>query len=211
MRARFERVENNAQQATSQLGKLNSYLEFKEQASFDFLAGESVFIADQAEWIATSKSSSNPDGVLFLTDQRLIFEQKETIGKTLGLFGGKKVQTLQWALPLNQIGTAEPENKGLFGGKDLVHLKLMSGAPYAEITVEVKGGVQAKFWAAQVMRMIRGEVRNERAVELAPELTAALRNAPTECPVCGATLPALVADQRQITCDYCGTLIRVSA
>jgi prefoldin subunit 5 len=210
MRDRFERLQTNTQQATSELQKFNTYLDRKEQASFDFLAGESVFIADEAEWIATNKASSNPDGVLYLTDQRLIFEQKETTGKTLGLFGGKKVQALQWALPLNQVGEAAPENKGLFGGKDLVHLKLMSGAPYAEITVEIKGGVQAKFWAAQIMRMIRGEVQSERTVELSPDVAEALRNAPTECPVCGATLPPLVAGQRQINCTYCGTLVRVS-
>jgi gas vesicle protein len=209
MRDRFERLQDNAEQATNELRKFNKYLERKEAASFDFLAGESVFIADEAEWVATNNAKSDPDGVLYLTDQRLIFEQKETTGKTLGLFGGKKVQALQWALPLNQIGEATPENKGLFGGKDLVHLKLMSGAPYPQITVEVKGGVQAKFWAAQIMRMIRGEVQNERAAELDAAVVEALRDAPTECPVCGATLPALVAGQRQINCAYCGTLIRV--
>lgn len=210
MRESFARLRDNANQATSELRKYNTYLERKEAASFDFLAGESVFMADEAEWVATNKSSSDPDGVLYLTDQRLIFEQKETTGKTLGLFGGKKVQSLQWALPLNQIGEAKPENKGLLGGKDLIHLTLMSGAPYPSITVEVKGGVQAKFWSAQVMRMIRGEVQNERAVELDPEVTEALRSAPTECPVCGATLPPLVANQRQLNCSYCGTLVRVS-
>ena len=38
-----------------------------------------------------------------------MFEQKETTGKMLGLFGGKKVQELEWELPLHQIFKSFPE------------------------------------------------------------------------------------------------------
>lgn len=202
----YSSLSQDINQTTSHLSKLNWYCDQKDEASFDFLAGETLFLAADAEW---ANGNDKPDGILFLTDQRLIFEQKEKTGKTLGLFGGKKVQEVEWAIPLNQIEAVEPENKGLFGGKDMLHFTLGSDAPYAKITVEVKGGVDCKFWAKQVQRMIRGETNDERAIEPDPELIEQIRTAPTECHVCGGTLPMLVAGQNQVNCPYCGTVIRI--
>jgi hypothetical protein len=192
-----------------QLRKINWYLDQRDEASFSFLAGESVFLAAQAEWVATGKGGKDPDGILYLTDQRLLFEQKETTGKTLGMFGGKKTQELEWEIPLNKIERVEAENKGLFGGKDMLNFTLSSGAPYPRLTIEVKGGVASKFWAAQITRMISGGANDERAVQPDAETLEAIRSAPTACHVCGATLPRLVASQTQITCEYCGAVIRI--
>jgi hypothetical protein len=139
----------------------------------------------------------------------MIFEQKETTGKTLGLFGGKKAQEVKWDVPLNLVQSVEAENKGLFGGKDMLHFGLKSGAKYPQITVEVKGGVACKFWAAQVQRMISGDTKDERAIQPDAETVAALQKAPTACPSCGGTLPQLVANQRQLDCGYCGATIRI--
>ena len=83
----------------------------------------------QAEWVATGKGGDDPDGIVYLTDQRLLFEQKEKTGKKLGLFGGKQTQELEWELPLNLIEKVQAENKGLFGGKDMLHFELGAGAP----------------------------------------------------------------------------------
>src|SRR5690606_30706919 len=135
--------------------------------------------------------------------------QKEKTGKKLGLFGGKQTQELEWGIPLHQIESVQAENKGFLGGKDMLTFALGSGAPYRQIVVEVKGGVQSKFWAAQINRMIKGETDDERAIQPDPEMLEAMRNAPTECFSCGGTLPKLVASQRQIECSYCGSVVRV--
>src|SRR5690606_10389450 len=100
-------------------------------------SGESVFIAAEAEW---DDNRDKPDGYLFVTNQRVLFEQNEKTGKKFGMFGGSQTQQLLWETPLNAIEQITPEDKGLFGGKDLIHLKLGSGAPYAQIKLEVKGG-----------------------------------------------------------------------
>ena len=57
--------------------------------------------------------------------------------------------------------------------------------------------------------MISGDVSNERAIEPDPELVERLRKAPTECHVCGGTLPQIVAGQNQVECRYCGSVVRV--
>lgn len=200
----------DASQAVDQLEDINWYLDQKDEASFKFLAGEALFLAAKAEWVATGKGKNDPDGILYLTDQRLIFEQKETTGKTLGLFGGKKVQEIEWEIPLHQITDVKAENKGFFGGKDMLYFTLKQGAPHApQITVEVKGGVACKFWAAQVQRMLSGNTKDERAIQSDAEALEAIKKAPSACPSCGGTLPMLVAGQHQIDCVYCGAVIRV--
>ncbi len=196
-------------QTISQLANITWYLDQKDEASFKFLAGEALFLAAKAEWVQTGKGKNDPDGILYLTDQRLIFEQKETTGKTLGLFGGKKTQELEWEIALNLITEVKAENKGFFGGKDMLYFTLKSGAPFSQITVEVKGGVACKFWAAQIQRMISGNTKDERAIQPDAEELEAIKKAPTACPSCGGTLPMLVAGQRQLDCVYCGTVIRV--
>lgn len=205
----FETLQNDVAQTIDQLSKINWYLDQWDEGSFESLAEESLFLAAKAEWVATGKGKDDPDGVLFLTDQRLIFEQKETTGKTLGLFGGKKVQEVEWAIPLNQFADVVPENKGFLGGKDMLNFTMGKGAPYPKIVVEVKGGVQSKFWAAQIKRMIAGQTDDERAIQPDAESIEAMRKAPTACPSCGGTLPQLVASQRQLECAYCGMVIRV--
>ena len=205
----FSTMQNDIESTKSQISKINWYMDQKDEASFEFLAGESVFLVAKAEWVVTGKGKQDPDGMLFLTDQRMIFEQKEKVGKRLGMFGGKEVQEVEWAIPLHQFEDVEAENKGLFGGKDMLNFTLSSGAPHPKITVEVKGGVDCKFWAKQVQRMKTGEASDERAIEPDPELIETLRNAPTNCHVCGATLPQIMAGQMQIDCQYCGSVIRL--
>ncbi|MBZ0302457.1 MAG: hypothetical protein K8J31_22105 [Anaerolineae bacterium] len=203
----YQTLKSDTQNAFTQLHEVNWCLDQKDEASFDFLAGESLFLAAKAEWVATGKDKQDPDGILYLTDQRLIFEQKETTGKRLGMFGGKQEQEVEWELPLHQIEAVRAENKGLFGGKDMLYFDTTSGQ-HRQITVEVKGGVDCKFWQQQIQRMISGDVANERAIQPDPELIEQLRSAPTACPVCGGTLPRIVAGQNQITCEYCGGVVR---
>lgn len=209
IRSTFNTLKQDVSQTKSQLTQINWYLDEKDEASFDFLAGEALFLAAKAEWVQTGKGKQDPDGILYLTDQRLLFEQKETTGKRLGMFGGKKEQELELDLPLGQIEEVEAENKGMFGGKDMLNFALGSGAPYDKLTIEVKGGVDCKFWAKQIERMISGDTQDERAIEPDPELVEKLRNAPTECHVCGGTLPMIVAGQTQVECQYCGSIIRI--
>lgn len=161
VQSRFTELRSEVTSAGGQIREINSYLDEQDEASFPFLAGEKLFLASDAEWVATGKGDKDPDGVLFLTDQRLIFEQKEKTGKKLGLFGGKHTQELEWAIPLAQIQTVEPENKGIFGSKDLVHITLASDAPYPSITIEVKN-VKSKAWVEQAQRMLNGEANGER-------------------------------------------------
>lgn len=115
-------------------------LEQAERAELALLPGENLFIACKAEWVKTGKGGEDPDGVLYLTNQRLLFEQSETKGKFLGLFGGKKVEGMLWTLTLADVSSVETDKKGLFGGKAMLTLTLTTGEPFDEAVIEVQGG-----------------------------------------------------------------------
>jgi hypothetical protein len=204
----FKTLENELQTTKNQIEEVKCFLQQKEEASFDFYPGEALFMAAKAEWVATGKGKEDPDGILFLTDQRLIFEQKETVGG--GLFRrGEQKHEKEWEVPLNAVEGVQPENKGFLGGKDMLHFTLGGGAPYPKITVEVKGGVDCKYWAREIKRLMSGDAKNERASQPDPELIEQLRNAPTQCHVCNGQLPRLVAGQTEVQCPYCDTVIRI--
>lgn len=207
IKALYEPLAREINQTSYQIDQIVWAIDQRDEASFPFLADEHVFLVAKAEY--DSPGRDDPNGLLYLTDQRLVFEQKETTGKKLGLFGGKKTQEVEWEIPLHLIEKVEAENKGLFGGKDMLNFTFKSGASLPLAAVEVKGGVQSKFWAAQIMRMIRGETNDERAIQPDAETLKSIASAPTDCPVCGAALPMLVANQRQIACEYCGGVIRI--
>ncbi len=100
-------------QTLKQLTDITWYLDQKDEASFKFLARESLFLAAKAEWVQTGKGKNDPDGILYLTDQRLVFEQKETTGKTLGLFGGKKDAGTQMGNPAESDHRSEGREQRL--------------------------------------------------------------------------------------------------
>jgi len=204
--SQYEAIQREVSNTKRQLTEINWIMDMKDEASFDFGAAEEVFLVAKAEW---DDGGDKPDGMLFLTNHRLIFEQKEKTGKRFGLFGGKEQQGVLWEVAISQVENVNAENKGFLGGKDMVNLTLASGAPYSQITVEVKGGVASKFWAQQINRMATGNAEDERAIATDPELVERLRQAPTDCQICGGKMPSIVEGQTEVECQYCGASIRI--
>lgn len=205
IKALYDEVSQEVSTTSHQLSQINEQLDWLEAADVSLNAGEGLFIAAEAEW---DDNRDKPDGFIYVTDQRIIFEQSEKKGGAFG-FGGKKVKEVLWEVSHEQVEKVIPENKGFGGGKDMMTLKLGSGAPYSEIICEVKGGIEADYWAQQVNRAAKGLISQESAVEPDPELIERLQNAPTECPNCGGVLDKLAAGANEVTCKYCGNVVRV--
>ena len=201
-------IPNNVQQTKTQIESIETYLQLAEEASFKLNAAECVFMAVEAEW---EDHKDKPDGIFFITDQRVIMEQKEKTGKMLGMFGGKMQHQVLWEAPIGSIDEVSHENKGLFGGVDLIHLKMGAGSQFAKLSLEVKGGIKAEWFAAQLKRASTGGLEKERGLKVDEALIDAIANAPTICPVCGATFDdPIVAGMTQIKCKYCGGVTRLA-
>lgn len=130
----------------TQIRRIKWSLEHWSETVADVAPGENLHLAADAEWVVSGRDKDDPDGILFLTDQHLIFEQKEKKGGMLGM-GGKQVHELEWVAPLASLTEARAESKGMFGGKDMLHLTFSNG-DIAEATLEIKGGIDSKVWQA---------------------------------------------------------------
>lgn len=202
--ALYNKVHQEMKTTNTQLTRINQQLDWLDAADVSLKAGEGLYMAAEAEW---DDNRDKPDGFIYVTDQRVIFEQSEKKGGMMG-FGGKQVKEVLWEVSHDQIDDVIPANEGFGGGKDMMTLKLSSGN-FSELVAEIKGGIEADYWAQQLKRATKGLILEESAIEPDPELIERLRNAPTECPNCGGVMPKLNAGANEITCEYCGSMVRI--
>jgi hypothetical protein len=146
----------------ARLAALDSYVKRTEEASFAFNAGEAVYIALEVEWKKGKHAKEAAEGVLYVTDQRVIMEQREKQGGFMGL-GGKMVQTVLWQVPLVAIRQVTALSAEPPASAQQVHMHFEEGGPFTEEQIiELKGDVQAEWFAARCERALRGEIVHER-------------------------------------------------
>lgn len=182
---------------------LNAHLEWVDwmlealaSASFTFMATEGGVAAAQANWL---RPNSDPmGGILFLSDQRVIFEERE----------GEFSVPLEAALSLVQSVEALA---GQGAGQDEEHLRLNfgAGAP-ASFGLFQLVGPTAEEWKTTIGRAMKGDYTSDRALEIDQAAVDKVKNAPTQCPSCGAafTKPVL-RGQTEIKCEFCGAVTRL--
>jgi len=207
----YDALDDNVNQTQQQIDDVSWTLQQAEQASFGFVATEAPVEAVPANW----KKPSDPDGVdgvLFLTDQRLIFEQKEEVATKKVLFittEKQKLQSLQWEVPVAQIEQALGSKKGFMGKDDFLAITCGSQAPFRMAEIHLKGET-GEAWQGFIGRVKSGEIAKERTVQVDQAAVEAVANAPTKCPTCGATITqTILRGQTEITCEFCGSKIRL--
>jgi hypothetical protein len=216
----YDPLNENILQTQKQLDDIAWTLQQAEQASFGFLATEAPVEAVSANW----KKPDDKDGVggvLYLTDQRLVFEQKEEVATKKVLFIAtekKKVQALGWEVPVANIASATGSHRGFMNKDDFLTIACAPGAglrtpegttfPTADIHLK---GETGETWQGFIGRAKSGDLANERTVPVDEKATATVANAPTKCGTCGATITqTILRGQTEITCQYCGSVIRLN-
>lgn len=223
----YDTLDDNVNQTQQQLDDISWTLQQCEQACYSFLPTEAAVEAVPANWKKPG-DKDGVDGVLVLTDQRLIFEQKEEIATKKVLFittEKQKVQSLAWETPVAQIEKAAGAKKGFMGKDDFLTVTLPEGAsfkeasgqphyddkgrPLREVELHLKGE-SGEAWQAHIGRVRSGDIARERTVPVDQAAQEAVANAPTKCPNCGATLTQkIMRGQTEITCEFCGSVIRL--
>jgi hypothetical protein len=155
--------------AASEIGNQLAVLEWGAKKWKDFpdaQSGESLLIASEAEWLLTGDDKQDPDGTLYMTDKRLIFERDEKTGKLLGMFGGKKQKETGLAVALSQIASVEAEDarKGM-GTEDRIHLTITGDTDYPQTSFELKGRSSNEAWVEML-----GKVRAGQSIFSAPHV-----------------------------------------
>jgi hypothetical protein len=164
-------------------------------AAFRLLATESGVAATEAVWLRPGLEPEN--GILYLTDQRLLWEDR------VGEF------ELKIAVPLQQVSDVKEET-----GEDAEFEILAFTFDSSETPVPI-GRFQlslpvADDWLKMVGRARAGDYAQDRAVAIDEAELERIRNAPQQCSNCGAAFTApVLRGQTELVCEYCGVVTRV--
>ncbi len=194
------------------LQKIEWMIEQLTEASFNLLATESGIMAVKAVWCKDVKERpEDPDGVLYLTDQRLIFEQKEEIATKKVLFittAKEKVQSLKWEAPVMLVEEVKPSKQGLLKNEDHLDIRFGPGAPLQ--TVHLHIWQEASEWAQLLNRAKTRDFDQTRALQIDEAAQEKVKSAPSQCPSCGANITqAVLRGMDSLKCEYCGYVIRL--
>jgi ribosome-associated translation inhibitor RaiA len=176
---------------------------------------EGPLTAVEAEW--QKDGDEGPNGYLFLTDQRLIFEQREEIvtKKTFGLFKSESemVQQVHIDVEAHQIESVAHKEEGGFmgvGKEDILELVFTADAPVSRARFHLKGQNSSE-WAALIKSVQTGEIDQDRCAEYVDELEeSGITSAsfPSQCPNCFAPIPQQPRGVTSYTCGFCGVVVQ---
>jgi phage shock protein A len=209
----FDQFQKEANELTKKLDRIEFALTELEQASFSLLPTEGGIRAIKATWIKSGKpSKDDPKGILFITDQRLIFEQKEEVATKKVLFvttARQKVQNMLFEAPIGALETTSLSRQGAIRKQNHLELRFGSASPYPLVTFVISGQ-DPQEWLAMINRVNSGDFDKTRAIELDEEVVERVKSAPTVCPNCNAAITQqIMRGMDSINCEYCGSVIRL--
>ena len=212
VRGTFDSTEIAANSLRGELHQARFVMEKIESASFDLYPEENPVAVCKAIWVSDREE---PEGLLFLTDGRLIFEQREKKATKKILFIATEkelVQEMLWDSPIGNIEETESEDKRAFlKKKELLTLRFTERTRDlpGDVTVRLKGSTN-ETWTSLIRRVKTGQLDAERVESPEGEAEEEISSAdlPTVCPSCGGKLPPIFKGMREVTCEYCGTLVR---
>ncbi len=212
LRGMYDELSGKISELIHRLDDVDYLLKHLSEASFQLLPTEGGVAAVKAVWCKTGKEQKDdPEGVLYLTDQRLIFERKEDVVTKKVLFVStekQKVQSLQLECPVALVDKVVTSKAGMLKTEDHIDVRFLSGAPAESAHFHIWQSNAA--WQALINRAKAKDFDAERAVPIDKEALAKIKSAPSQCPSCGGNLTAVVLrGQDSITCEFCGFVIRL--
>lgn len=215
----YQQLETEVNSITYSLAQVGKMLDLLDGApTIQRREAEAPLLAVEAEWHRNGKEG--PDGYLFLTDQRLIFEQREEIvtKKRFGLFKAEseKAQEVLIDVDVHQIESIEHKEEGGFlgmGKADILELVFAASTNVSRARFHLKGQ-ESSHWAAMIKRVQTGDIDKDRSDAYVEELeTAGIVSAsfPTECPHCYASIPPQPRGVTSYSCDFCGAVVKPMA
>jgi hypothetical protein len=154
----YDDIEQQANVLILRLNQIHWALTQQDEASFNFMEDEDLYMAVKARWDQAGKD--DPEGVLYLTTKRLIFERKEKIAtkKVLFLVTAKElVQQVLGAQPVSGIRNVTAKNKGVFGHQDFLEVDF--GKQIVPFHID---GQAAEDWVTWIKNAQSGKMEEDR-------------------------------------------------
>ena len=213
IRGMYDELEAQLREIESRISRADWTLKQLAEAGFRLLPTEAPIRAVKATWIKGEKADKDdPQGVLYLTDQRLLFEQKQDVATKKVLFITTQKQRVQNLLLETAVGTvdsAKASKRGLLGHEDHLDVKFTyeAAVPLAHFHLD---GQDSNEWQGLLGKAKAHEFDADRVTPVDEAAVEKVRTAPTACPHCGGAITTqIVRGMDSIKCDYCGKLIRL--
>jgi cell division inhibitor SulA len=212
LKGMYDSFESQLRHFNGQLSEADSTLTQLEEATFKLLATEAGVRTVKAVWVRDGREDKeDPDGILFLTDQRLIFEQKEEVATKKVLFittEKQKIQKVLFDAPVALVEAVNVSKQGLFKNEDNLEILFAPSAPIDKVRFHIwQEGVE---WQALINRVQTRDIDKERAVAVDAGAEAKVKSAPSQCPSCGGNISQVILrGQDSIKCEFCGAVIRL--
>ena len=208
----YDQFKGEVNQFSKHLTEIEFMVTQIAEASFKLLPTEGGVAAIKAVWCKTGKEQKgDPEGVLYLTDQRILFEQKEEIVTKKVLFIAtekQKVQQLQMECPVTMVDKMDLSKQGLLKNEDHIEIRFASGAPVEVAHFHI--WQDNATWQQLINRAKSKDFDKGRAVAIDQSAVDKVKAAPSQCPSCGGNITQVVMrGMDSITCEYCGYVIRL--
>jgi hypothetical protein len=212
LKGTYDAYKNQVNRFKGDLAEADWMLSQLAEASFQLLATEAGVRAVKAVWTRDGKEDKeDPDGILFLTDQRLIFEQKEEVATKKVLFIAtekQKIQKMLFEAPVALVEKIETSKKGVFKNEDHIEVHFAPGAPVTQAQFHI--WENCAEWQALINRVRSGDIQKERAIPVDAAAAEKVRSAPSQCPGCGGNITQVILrGQDSVQCEFCGLVIRL--
>ena len=212
IRGMYQSLENQLTPVKTHLDDLDWMLTQLSEAAFKLLPSESGIMAVKASWYKEGKhSDDDPEGILYLTDQRLLFEQKQEVATKKVLFVAtekQKIQELKWEVPVASTGNVKPSKQGMLKNEDHLDLSFGDGAPIQSAHLHI--WQEGTNWVQFINRAKTKDFDQGRAIAIDQTLVDKVKSLPSQCPSCGGTLNQVVLrGQDNVKCEFCGYVIRL--
>jgi hypothetical protein len=208
----YDQIGDRISQFTRHLDEIDYLLSQLAEASFQLLPTEGGIAAVKAIWCKTGKEQKgDPEGILYLTDQRIIFEQKEEIVTKKVLFVAtekQKVQQIQIECPVVKVEKVDTSKQGFLKNEDHIEIRFSSGAPleFAHFHIWMDNST----WQQLINRAKSRDFDKDRAIGIDQSALDKVKAAPSQCPSCGGNITqVLLRGMDSLTCEYCGFVIRL--
>lgn len=212
IRGRYSAIKATIDEIYGDLNEANWGLDLLNDSEIDLRGSESIVQVAEAEWEIDGEDEG-PDGYLYLTDQRLLFEQKEEVAEKKFMFITTKsteVQKLLVDTELRHIGTIEQSQEKRrrlqWGSDEILSMTITGQADLSRLRFHLKNQ-QAEDWKETMQFVLSGEIQEDR-FDFDPESADEEYIFPATCPSCMAAVPPVPRGVLVYECEFCGSSIQ---
>jgi len=201
----YEPLQNQVREVDRAVRQCERNLGWLDGATFSLEAGESLVEATEARLL---EGNDETEGILFLTDRRLVFERREKEARKKILFittASELVKELRWQIPLADIETLEAsEARQVLSKRELLTVAPGPGSGALPATFRLETDSDA--WRSLALRSKAGELEAARHEGSAPVPEYLV---PARCPSCGGSQSRAgrIRGVATIRCEFCGATI----